>query len=369
MKTKLAIAFFCASSLAAFAADESASRLVSIAESTSNKDSHSEVTDSVYWKFPGAVGLNANQAYFNEYCSDGMGSSATVDAFIRLNADYMKGKVMWKNAFSAQYGFMYSDQFTGDDEVRKNMDNFALASKVGYKAADKLYYSLMGDLESQFTKGYNYASDVNNLDSAYLVSNFFAPAYAKLSLGVDYTPNKYLTVFASPLSARFTFCTDTLLSPNFGMERKDNGEYKKSRTELGAYAKAVSDFDVTSNVHFYSLLEGFYAYNKAVQRTNVTKDAIGNCLYFDELSDFAGDINDETIHGWFVRWRLELALKVTKNINVAFRTQLKYDVSETKQNPHVDKDAVGLTSKWDLGYPVAKTQFWESTSLGIAYQF
>ncbi|MCQ2219550.1 MAG: DUF3078 domain-containing protein [Paludibacteraceae bacterium] len=369
MKKKLAIAFLFASSVAAYAADESASRLVNIAESTSNKSSHTETGDSVYWKFPGSVGLNANQAYFNDYCSDGMGSSATVDAFLRLNADYMKGKIMWKNSFNAQYGFMYSDQFTGDDDIRKNMDNFALASKFGYKAADKLYYSVLGDLESQFTKGYNYASDVNNLDSAYLVSNFFAPAYAKLSIGIDYTPNKYLTVFASPASARFTFCTDTLLSANYGMERKDNGkgEYKKVRTEIGAYAKAVSDFDVTSTLHFYSLLEGFYAYNKAVHSYN--EALYDNHIFFDDLASYSGQVDGDEIHGWFVRWRLELAMKVTKNINVAFRTQLKYDVSETKQNPHVDKTNTKTTDKWDLGYPVAKTQFWEATSLGIAYQF
>lgn len=368
MKKNLVIALLLASSAVAYASDETTTTLVNIAESTNHKSAHAEVSDSIHWKFPGAVGLNANQAYFNEYCSDGMGSSATVDAFIRLNADYMKDKIMWKNSFNAQYGFMYSDQFTGDDEIRKNMDNFILASKFGYKAADKLYYSVLGDLESQFSKGYNYASDVNNLDSAYLVSNFFAPAYAKLSVGIDYTPNKYLTVFASPASARFTFCTDTLLSANYGMERKDNGkgEYKKVRTEIGAYAKAVSDFDMTSTIHFFSLLEGFYAYNKAVPTYN--EALYDNGIFFDDLASYDGKVEGDLAHGWFVRWRLELALKVTKNINVAFRTQLKYDVSETKQNPHVDKTKKS-TDKWDLGYPVAKTQFWEATSLGIAYNF
>lgn len=348
--------------------------LASTAESANMKKDHTEDVDSVSWKYPGNVGLNANQAYFNDYCTDGVGSAASVDAYIRLNANYKKNKVMWDNGISAQYGFIYSDQFSGGDDVRKNMDNFALQSKFGYKAAANLYYSALGNLESQFSKGYSYEKkDVHNLDSAILVSNFFAPAYLKLALGVDYVPNQYLSFFVSPVTARFTFCTDTLLSDNYGMERNSKGEYKKVRSEVGAFAKLVSDFDLLSNVHIFSSLEGFYAYNAAVQQYN--ENLIDDGVYFDGIDAYLQEhpqmgLYGDDVHGWYVKWKLELTLKVTKYVNVSLRTQLKYDNAETKANKNVEKDnRQQTTDAWKLGYPVAKTQFWEAVSLGVAYKF
>jgi len=355
------------------AEEESVKLLVSNAESV--KGGYKESTDSIYWKFPGSVGLNANRAYFNEYCTDGVGSAASVDAFLKLNANYQKDKVMWMNNFSAQYGFIYSDQFSGGDDVRKNMDNFSLQTKFGYKAAKNLYYSALGNLESQFQKGYSYdKKDVNNLDSAILVSNFFSPAYLKMALGIDYIPNKYISCFVSPVTARFTFCADTLLSSNYGMERKSNGDYEKTRTEIGAFAKLVSDFDMTKTVHFFSSLEGFYAYNAAVQEYNDIFADKG--VYFDEMDAYllehpSVDMYDKDIHGWYVKWKLELSMKVTKLINVSLRTQLKYDNAEKRTNENIAEkgERTPTTDAWKLGYPVARTQFWESISLGVSYNF
>lgn len=68
--------------------------LVETASSISTKSSGEISKDSVYWKFPGAVGLNANQAYFNDYCTDGSGASVSLDAFVNLNANYQKKRVL-----------------------------------------------------------------------------------------------------------------------------------------------------------------------------------------------------------------------------------------------------------------------------------
>lgn len=376
-KLKLTLlSVFVASSGASFAND-----LVSNASNASAKGFEIS-SDSVYWKYPGTAGLNANQSYFNDYCTDGVGSAASLDMYLKLNANYAKDRVMWNNGFDAQYGFIYSDQFTGD-EIRKNMDNFDLHSKFGYKVKKNLYYSAFANLESQFTKGYNYeAKDISNRDSAVLVSSFFAPAYLKVALGMDYIPNKYISVFFSPLTARFTFCRDTTLSERYGMERKSDGEFKKVRSEVGAFAKIESDFDITKTLHFYSSLEGFYAYNKAVQRYNLMRfenDSEGfmdgEYAYFDELSMIKDNADFyKKINGWYVKWRLELTAKVTKYVNVSLRTQVKFDNAETKKNEDVtpanERSLSGRPSdRWKLGYPTAKVQFWEAISLGVAYTF
>ena len=97
--------------------------------------------DSAVWKFPGSFGINANQAYFNDYCTDGTGASVSLDAFLNLNANYVRNKVLWENSLSAKYGFIYSSEFTGEDLIRKNMDEFILNTKYGYKVSKYWYVS------------------------------------------------------------------------------------------------------------------------------------------------------------------------------------------------------------------------------------
>jgi hypothetical protein len=192
------------------------------------------------------------------------------------------------------------------------------------------------------------------------ISEFFAPGYLKVSLGMECIPNKYFSAFLSPITARFTFCRNELLAPNYSMEMNPTtGEYEKFRAELGAYFKLKSDFDVTEWMHFFSTLEGFYAYNKAVQAlTDEYVDWYGSQDYLSE--DFVDDesIKYHDIHGWYVKWKLELLFKISKYVNLSVKTQLKYDNAETKT----------LEDK-NFGLPHAKVQFWETTSLGVAYSF
>lgn len=350
--------------------------LVETASSISTKSSGEISKDSVYWKFPGAVGLNANQAYFNDYCTDGSGASVSLDAFVNLNANYQKKRVKWENAFAAKYGFIYSTEFSGDDLIRKNVDEFNLGSKFGYKLGKYWYGTAMANVESQFTKGYSYVENVSKQDSAVMISDFFAPGSLKLSLGADYVPNKYFNMFLSPLTARFSFCRVDALGESYGMEMLEAAKYAEDgslisealydhcRAELGAYAILRSDFDITKNFHFFSSLEGFYAYRKHVW--DYTKEYIEWCELPENLNaDPQGFVDlykangedvklNRTVHGWYLKWKLELLLKVSKYVNVSFKTQLKYDNAEKKE---ID------------GLQRAKLQFWETTSLGVSYKF
>lgn len=351
--------------------------LVATATSISTKSSGEISKDSVYWKFPGQLGLNVNQAYFNDYCTDGTGASVSLDAFADVNANYQKERVKWENNLNAKYGFIYSNQFVGDDLIRKNVDEFHLGSKFGYKLGKYWYASAMAILESQFTKGYSYAfNDSTGKDEPTLVSDFFAPGNLKLSLGADFVPNKYFNMFLSPLTARFTFCRLDELAPNYGMELIEAAKYDEvgnlladaiydhSRAELGAYAILRSDFDITKNFHFFSSLEGFYAYRKHV--FEYRKEFFDWCDMApensannpDEFETLNGMSKMHTAHGWYIRWKLELLLKVSKYVNVSFKTQYKFDNAEQK-----------VVDGKNAGFPRAGHQFWETTSLGVSYKF
>ena len=341
-----------------------------------------ESKDSIFWKFPGSFGINANQAYFNDYSTEGSGASVSLDAFLNLNANYKKKRVMWENGLAAKYGRLYSTEFTGEDKVRKNLDEFSLNTKYGYKLSKAWYASAFANLETQFAKGYEYVEDVNKQDSASLISNFFAPGYVKLSLGLECIPNKYVSLFVSPITARFTFCRLDELGDKYGMKlitpaeeavyneigdlvkEAVDAEYEHNRRELGAYAKVKSDFDISKQLHFFSTLEGFFAYNKAVENfADAYVDWYGVNFENEEFSeaDFeAAGLGDkfEDVNGWYIKWKLELLLKVSKYVNVSLKTQLKYDNAEKK-----------AIEDRNFGLPEAKLQFWETVSLGFSYAF
>lgn len=359
--------------------------LVTTAVTLENNKVVEEASDSAKWTFPGSVGLNVNQSYFNDYSIEGAGASVSLDAFLNLNANYKKKRTLWENSLVAKYGMIFSSEFTGDDKVRKNVDELILNTKYGYKISKSWYASTFANLETQFTQGNDYTlKDVAGNDSAVMISHFFAPASVKLSLGMEYIPNKYFSAFVSPVTARFTICRLDELGEKYGMELLNEAiyspitealiqeaEYKHSRAELGAYFKLKSDFDITKSLHFFSTLEGFYAYNKAVKDYSSeyvkwfeTMNPNGLLEYMEDLDkefsegNYGNKFSDENVHGWYLKWKLELLLKVSKYVNLSFKTQLKYDNAERK--------AVELEN---YGLPKAKLQFWETTSLGIAYSF
>ena len=381
MKKLVFTVMFASASFAAMADNE----IVTTA-TTLQKDAVVEAAaDTANWTFPGSMGVNANQAYFNDYSTEGSGASISLDAFLNLNANYKKGKHLWENSLSAKFGMIYSTEFTGDDKIRKNMDELILNTKYGYKISKTWYVSAFANMETQFAKGYEYNSDVNGQDSASMISNFFAPGYVKVSLGMEYIPNQYFSAFISPITARFTVCRLDELGDKYGMELVEEAvdavtdedgkilqeavaaEYKHLRSELGAYAKLKSDFDITKQLHFFSTLEGFYAYNKAVE--TMTDDYVdwygANGSWNDAKTVYT--LNDgaeysaeqlEKIHGWYIKWKVEFLLKLSKYVNLSFKTQLKYDNAEKKS---VEGENYGL--------PKAKMQFWETTSLGVSYSF
>ena len=104
---------------------------------------------------------------------EGAGSSVSMDAFLNLNANYKKNRVKWDNSFAAKYGLIYSNEFEGD-EIRKNIDEFGLYSKFGYKMAQYWYASALASLESQFTSSYSYEKEPYKNSDSTRISSFFA---------------------------------------------------------------------------------------------------------------------------------------------------------------------------------------------------
>ena len=106
---------------------------------------------------------------------------------------------------------IYSSEFTGEDKIRKNIDELILTTKYGYKISKAWYVAAMAGVETQFTKGYDYAENYEGKDSAYVTSKFFAPGYVRASLGFEHIPNKYFSMFIAPASLRLAVCANDSL--------------------------------------------------------------------------------------------------------------------------------------------------------------
>jgi hypothetical protein len=257
------------------------------------------------WKTGGFSVLTFNQVRLTNWAAGGEDALSTT-AILNLFANYKKDKVIWDNSLDLGFGFMKSSGLG----TRKNEDKIELNSKYGYKAFGNVYYSALVNYRTQFAKGYNYPND------SVVMSRFNAPGYLTFSLGLDYKPNDYLSIFISPATGKFTFVSDQALSDS-GAYGVDRG--KRVRAEFGAGLSAKFQKDVVKNVNIVSKLTLFNDYTD--------KDK-GNRKNID------------------VNWEVMINIKAGKYLTTSILTNLIYD-----QNI------------------ISKTQFKEVLGVGLSYKF
>ncbi len=149
-------------------------------------------TDTVkHFVFGGFTSLTFNQVSLSNWVAGGE-DALSATGILNLFGKYKKEKIAWDNSLDLGYGFLKS----GSQGLRKNEDKMEFNSILGYKAVEKLYYSVLLNYRSQFTNGYKYPND------SVVVSRFNAPGYLALSIGLDYKPNDFFSVYLSPIGAR-----------------------------------------------------------------------------------------------------------------------------------------------------------------------
>ena len=189
-------------------------------------------------------------------------------------------------------------------------------TQLGYSTDNVWFYTLMGDLNTQFAKGYDYP------DKEHQISNFFAPAYSNIALGMEWRPKSNYSLLLSPVSTKMTFVTDDYLS-DLGAFGVDPGDHFK--IEGGAFVKARAELPVMENVNLITTADFFTPYSK----------------------DF-GNID--------VNWDVLISMKINKVLSATINTTLKYDNDvKTFDDNGVKKGA--------------KVQFKEVLGIGLAYNF
>lgn len=263
------------------------------------------------WVLKGVTGLNMSQTAMANWSAGGENSIAG-NAYLNASLTHKKGNWLWVTNMVLDYGLSKTKSLG----MRKSSDKIGLSTQLGYSTDNVWFYTLMGDLNTQFAKGYDYP------DKEHQISNFFAPAYSNIALGMEWRPKSNYSLLLSPVSTKMTFVTDDYLS-DLGAFGVDPGDHFK--IEGGAFVKARAELPVMENVNLITTADFFTPYSK----------------------DF-GNID--------VNWDVLISMKINKVLSATINTTLKYDNDvKTFDDNGVKKGA--------------KVQFKEVLGIGLAYNF
>ena len=223
-------------------------------------EQQAEAAKPKYWTPSLGFDIGISQTYLEKWAAGGY-NTVTLKAALDAKANYKKDLTSWTNRLQLDYGFLYS---ADKPLIQKSSDRIYFESKLALKTSEKSKwnYAASLDFRSQFAKGWNYgvpssgssASKQEWLDAATLKSDFLAPGYLNLALGIDWKPSNSFNVNIAPLTGGVTFCRESLLRTTYGMEikpefedapTKDGSMYRSARFQFGAQLKA--DYKATIN--------------------------------------------------------------------------------------------------------------------------
>jgi len=209
------------------------------------------------------LSVNLAQGNQSNWSAGGDDFSFSINSYTGFYAFYKKLRYSWDNTLDFNYGFLNTTTLG----TRKNDDRIDLLSKIGYELQPKLSLSALLNFHSQFTKGYNYI-DANTKE---LLSDFLAPGYVLLSLGLDYKPAEGLSIFLSPVTSRGIIVRNDSLSFK-GAYGVEPGE--KSKNEIGAFASVNYLKEISKTITYKGRLDLFSNYQHDPQNVDLTMNNI-----------------------------------------------------------------------------------------------
>ena len=270
--------------------------------------------DTSYWSKSAVIGLNFSQVYLSNWAAGGV-SSISGNGLLQMSGNYKRDRNSWDNKLDLGYGLVRQN----DGVTFKSDDRIELTSKYGRYAWKHWYYAAQFNFRTQFTEGVDAPGSTNR------ISDFMAPAYAQLAIGLDYKPSKNFNLLLAPATVKLTVVNDDALSAAgaFGV---DPGEI--TRLEMGWSAALNYKTKVMEGIDFNTQLGLF-----------------GN--YIEEQNRI--DVN----------WNTATIFKVNKYIQCSFLTQLIYDHD-------IDIEYTDASGNVGSG---PRTQFKSVFGAGLTYKF
>jgi len=273
--------------------------------------------DTSYWTHSGKVALNFSQVGLSNW-SGGGDPSLSFNVIINYAFKFERDPHLWQTTLDAGYG---AQRIGGKEEpFKKSDDKLVLTSRYGYKIKGKWYASALSDFRTQFYRGYSYEND-----TSIFISNFMAPAYWKLGLGITYShkfsEEESFSFTFSPLNGRTTFVLDDELS------------------EQGAFG-----VDPGNKTIFHAGMDLMVAINKELVKNVTLTTTLGMFSRYEDLA--VVDVN----------WDLLLWFKINGFFAASISTQLIYNQDIEFINPDGTKYGSAV-------------QFKEVFGIGLTYSF
>lgn len=299
------------------------------------ENNESDTTDVKNWSFSGFFQQNTNQVSFTNWAAGGENSFSLVSQ-VRLDANYKHDDIQWENYLDLAYGIIKTE----NTSLRKNTDKIDIFTKVGRNLNDKISASALMNFQSQFAEGFNFPND------SVVVSRFMAPGYLTGSVGLDYKPVEFLSIYLSPATGKFTFVTDQDLA--------DQGRFGVKPAEFSEEGEKIADGQMI-NPEFGAMLR--IAFNKEIL-TNVVLNT--RVTLFNNYTD--SDISNRK--NTDVDWILDLNMPVNEfiTVSVGFHLIYDHDIKIPKMGTNEMGEEVALYSR-------PTTQFKQQFGIGLVYKF
>ncbi|WP_300664966.1 DUF3078 domain-containing protein [Fluviicola sp.] len=238
---------------------------------------HDSLLPKKYWTYTSLFGLSGSQTAFVNWAAGGRNNIAVL-SFINFSATYEKRRLKWTNDVALALGGMYYTDSTGKKQgLQKTDDRIDLASSFGYEFKKHWFLTALGGFRTQFLNGFSFPND------SVPISKFMAPGYVNFSLGIEYAPVDYFSVYLSPIASKMTFVRDQRLANAgaFGVkaaELDESGNILKPglrfRSEIGAYFRVRFQKEIFKNVEMKTRLELFSNYEHNPQNIDVNFENI-----------------------------------------------------------------------------------------------
>jgi hypothetical protein len=266
-------------------------------------------TSNYNWKQGGSYNFNLSQSSLSNWAAGGDNFNMSLNSYFNYFAYFKKPRHGWDNNLDVNLGFVQSTSQGG----RKNDDRFDFLSKYGYKidTIGKMYLSALFNFRSQVFDGYSYSGTNSTFTSSLL-----SPAYLILSAGVDYKPNKELSIFFSPLTSRNTIVLNAKLSAlgKYGVEPG-----KHIYKETGLFVTVNYSNTIAPNISYRGRADFFSNYYEKPENIN---------LYMTNFFSF----------------------KINKNFTASYSLDLMYDDKIRIFGPLKKSPGLQLKSIIGIGY-------------------
>ncbi len=250
------------------------------------------------WQKSMVGGINLTQTSFDNWKQGGENSYAW-QINLTFNFTNDQEKTNWANSGKLTYGA----NKTGDQEMRKSIDEIKLESVLTYKLGVLINPFVAATGETQFAPGYNYGTTPKTQISA-----FMDPGYVRESAGIGIKPNEIIKTRLG-VAVKHTITQD--YPAPYADDPKTLTTIEKIKNEFGGESVTDLSWKVAENTLLTSKLELFSAF-KTFKETDVNWDNI-------------------------------LTTKISKYFNVNFNFKLFYDRDISKMRQIKQAIALGLT--------------------------